>query len=106
MPEYLRVRDKDNPTSVYSVVAAAFDPELMDQLDEPAVNGNGDPLPPGETDLAGVLGYDGMTVAQLKAAIDAHNAGAPEDAQLSKSGSKADLIAALTGAANTTEENS
>lgn len=105
MTDYLRVRDKDNPTSVYSVVAAAFDPELMDQLDEPAVNGNGDPLPPGETP-AGVLGYEGMTVAQLKEAIDAHNAGAPEDAQLSKSGSKADLVAALTGAANTTEENS
>jgi hypothetical protein len=104
MPEYKRVRDKDNPSTAYSVVASAFDPALMDEVDEPAVNGNGDPLPPGDTP-SGVLGYEGMTVAQLRDAVDARNATAPEDAQLSKSGSKADLIAALTGAVTTTEES-
>ena len=102
MPEYKRVRDKDT-RATYSVVSSAFDGDLMDELDEPAVNGNGDPLPPGDIP-AGLLGYAGMSLAELRDAVDVHNETAPEGARLSKSGSKSDLIAALDGAVTTTTE--
>jgi hypothetical protein len=47
---------------------------------------------------AGESPFDGKSVAELKAEIDARNATRPEDQQIPKAGSKADLVAALTAA--------
>lgn len=39
--------------------------------------------------------YDGFTVAELKDEIDARNEGREDDSKLSKTGTKAELVAAL-----------
>ena len=48
-------------------------------------------------------GYDALTVDDLKAEIDKRNEGRGEDARLSKTGNKADLIQALEADDNNEE---
>lgn len=51
MPEYVRVKDKSTG-HVYTVLAreAETGPDAYEVLDAPAVNANGDPLPPDPID--------------------------------------------------------
>lgn len=48
-------------------------------------------------------GYDALTVDALKAEIDKRNENRADDARLTKSGSKADLVAALEADDNNKE---
>ena len=53
MPDYLRVRENGTGHE-YSVVASAVEPDNHKVLDdEPAVDGNGNPLPPVESTKGG-----------------------------------------------------
>lgn len=92
MPEYVRVQDRKSGAK-YSVVASAVRKDAHTVLrDEPATRIDGTPLP-GER---GAKSYADQTVDELKAEIDARNAGRDGVAHISKSGNKATLVAALT----------
>ena len=82
-----------------AVVAASFaERHDLKVLDKPATDSRGKPLPPkspADLEPATAPGYDSLTVAELKAAIEQRNAVRDEDAQIPTSGNKADLVAAL-----------
>lgn len=73
------------------------------ETDEPTFLPAGSTLPSWAGDLVGehVLdtgsggGYDDMTIEALKAEIDSRNEGRDADAELSKTGNKAELVAVL-----------
>jgi len=53
------------------------------------------PTSAADADSSADGGYDSQTVEELKAEIDRRNADLPEGEQISKSGNKGDLVAAL-----------
>ena len=92
MPEFIRVRFKDSGTEQTIARPHAIDPELMEVLDDEAVDRNGRPLPPV---VKSAPGLEDLTVPQLKDEIARRNDGRDEADQISASGNKPDLIAAI-----------
>lgn len=93
MPEYIRVRVKDSGTVQSIAKPAALDEDAYELLDAPAIDHNGRVLAPV---IAAAPTYEDMTVADLKGQIEQRNQGRDEADQISASGNKPDLIAALT----------
>lgn len=95
MPEYVRAYDVDTDTEA-SVFRSALDHGNYEEMDESAVNANGDPLPARRrSEAAPETGYAAHTVVDLKAEIDRRNADRVEEQHVPSSGNKSDLIAAL-----------
>ena len=92
MPEFIRVRFKDSGTEQTIAKPAAIDTSLMEVLDEDALDRNQRPLPP---KVKSAPGLDDLTVAELKEEIARRNEGRDEADQISASGNKPDLIAAI-----------
>lgn len=93
MPEFIRVRVKETGTEQTIAKPETVDPNVYEVLDEPATDYNGRVLPPKFPDIPG---YDDQTVVELKAEIARRNQGRDEANQIPASGSKPELIAALT----------
>ena len=92
MPDFIRVRFKDSGTEQTIARPHAIDPELMEVLDEGAVDRNQRPLPP---KVKSAPGLEDRTVTDLKEEIARRNQGRDEADQISASGNKSDLIAAI-----------
>ena len=92
MPEFIRVRFKDSGTEQTIVKPHAIDPEVMEVLDGEAVDHNQRPLPPV---IKGAPSLEDRTVVELKDEIARRNEGRDEADQISASGNKSDLIAAI-----------
>ena len=92
MPEFIRVRFKDSGTEQTIAKPPAIDPALMEVLDDEAVDRNQRPLPPV---VKSAPGLEDRTIAELKEEIARRNEGRDEADQISASGNKSDLIAAI-----------
>ena len=92
MPEFIRVRFKDSGTEQTIAKPPAIDPALMEVLDDEAVDRNQRPLPPV---VKSSPGLEDRTIAELKEEIARRNQGRDEADQISASGNKSDLIAAI-----------
>ena len=92
MPEFIRVRFKDSGTEQTIAKPPAIDPALMEVLDDDAVDRNQRPLPPV---VKSAPGLEDRTIAELKEEIARRNEGRDEADQISASGNKPDLIAAI-----------
>ena len=92
MPEFIRVRFKDSGTEQTIAKPAAIDTSLMEVLDEDALDRRQRPLPP---KVKSAPGLEDRTVTDLKEEIARRNQGRDEADQISASGNKSDLIAAI-----------
>ena len=92
MPEFIRVRFKDSGTEQTIAKPRAIDPELMEVLDGEAVDHNQRELPPV---IKGAASLEDRTKADLLEEIAQRNQGRDEADQISASGNKSDLIAAI-----------
>ena len=92
MPDFIRVRFKDSGTEQTIARPHAIDETLMEVLDEDAVDRNQRPLPPV---VKSAPGLEDRTIAELKEEIARRNEGRDEADQISASGNKSDLIAAI-----------
>mgnify|MGYP001551588679 CR=1 FL=1 len=97
--KFVRVRSKENGAE-YSLPKGAFNPDIMDLLDEPATRGDGRPLPPTrrkpKVNLPRLAGYATKTVPALRREIEDRNAErATGHIEVAGHAKKADLVAAL-----------
>ena len=92
MPDFIRVRFKDSGTEQTIARPAAIDTSLMEVLDEDALDRSQRPLPP---KVKSAPGLEDRTVTDLKEEIARRNQGRDEADQISASGNKSDLIAAI-----------
>ena len=92
MPEFIRVRFKDSGTEQTIAKPSTIDPELMEVLEDDAVDYNLRVLPPV---VKSAPTLEDRTVADLKEEIAQRNEGRDEADQISASGNKSDLIAAI-----------